>query len=272
MSVGLNKRVSADDETMRDTQLSDDAAEDLGSDFASNLIENVFITWIEPELLRRAMPVDRSSVWAAVVEHLPGGGQKITLNEEVQVTAKAKPTTGIERGTPLSAKNIDSLDRLIPMGVAPDNGWIIYVNVDGYGYLEFDLRYNKKRVGELLSLADDYISTVRASYETAPRPAIDNLFSAAELTVQAQMTSRTENTRVHGERSKWLAKNVNLGNVPADHKRILDRLKRERAAARYGDGSVTLSRAEVAEKIEAIAAMISFVRERTGGLMPRDSP
>lgn len=238
--------------------------EHIGSDFGANVIENFFVTWVEPELVSRGVAINRGSVWAAVVEQLPHGGQKIRLNEEVRVAAKAKEDAGIERGTPLTAENIESLDHLIPLDVDPDNGWFVYINIDGQGFLEFDLRYNKRRIEDLLTLASEYLASAKACHLTAPRPAIDNLFSAAELTVQAQMTSGTENTRLHSERSKWLSRSVTLGNVPPDHKQVLDLLKRERAAARYGDGPTTLGTVALKKKIEAVAAMISFARQRTG--------
>lgn len=251
--------------------MSDSTAEDICSDFGVNVVENFFVTWVEPELMSRSIAVDRATVWAAVVELLPHGGQKILLNEEVRITAKAKPNAGVERGTALTAENLESLDHLIPLDVDPDSGWLVYVNIDGRGYLEFDLRYNKQRISELLNLASDYLATAKAGYLTAPRPAIDNLFSAAELTVQAQMTSGTEHTRFRGEHSKahseraiWLKTNVTLGNVPPDHKQVLDLLKRERNAARYGDRPTTLGTVALKKKIEAVAAMISFARERTG--------
>ena len=61
--------------------MNDSALEDEGSDFGASVIENFFLTWVEPELMRRDVPVDRATVWAAVVELLPGGGHNILLNE-----------------------------------------------------------------------------------------------------------------------------------------------------------------------------------------------
>lgn len=245
--------------------------EDVDSEFTVNVLENFFVTWVEPELANRGLTVDRALVWAAVVEITPAGGHTVSLNEEVQVAAKAKPDAGIDRGTPLTAENLEGLDHLIPLNLHPDSGWLVYVNIDGRGYLEFDLRYNKQRIGELLNLASDYLATAEAGYTTAPRPAIDNLFSAAELTVQAQMTRGTEHTRIRGEHSKahkaradWLKSNVTLGNVPAEHKQVLDLLRRERNAARYGDHPTTLNLTTLKRKIADVADMIRFARARTG--------
>ncbi|MHA7220315.1 hypothetical protein ACX80L_15685 [Arthrobacter sp. MDT1-48-3] len=251
--------------------MSERPVEDVDSDFGANVIENFFVTWVEPELVSRGLAADRVTIWAALVELPSRGEHTVFLNEEVQVAAKAKLDAGVERGTTLTAENLESLDHLIPLNVDPDSGWLVYVNIDGRGYLEFDFRYNKQRIRELLSLASEYLATAEVGYSTAPRPAIDNLFSAAELTVQAQMTSGTEHTQLRSDHSKaqseranWLKSNVTLGNVPAEHKQVLDLLKRERNAARYGDHPTTLGAVALKNKIEAVAAMIRFARERTG--------
>jgi hypothetical protein len=244
--------------------MANQGAMDPEQEFGANVLENVFVTWIEPELVRRGPSADRSSVWAAVVELLPGGGAKTTLNDEAKVAAKATASAGIAPGTPLTEENIESLERFQPAGVGADSGWIVYVVFAGAPYLAFDFRYNKSRISELLDLADDYVATARASYTAALRPAIDNLYSAAELTVQAQMLGESQKTTFHRVRAAWLKNAADMANVPAMHNDALDRLHGQRAAARYADGPLQMTATDVAEALEAVIQMIDFARERTG--------
>jgi hypothetical protein len=233
-------------------------------EFGSNVLENVFVTWIDPELARRGLPSDRSSVWAAIVELPPDGGSKTTLNDEAKIAARATASAGIAPGTLVTAENIDSLEAFQPADVGADSGWIVYAVFAGAPFLAFDFRYNKSRIGDLLDLADDYVATVQASYATALRPAIDNLYSAAELTVQAQMLGESQKTTFHRVRAAWLKDAVGLANVPAAHNEVLDRLHGQRAAARYADGPVQMAVADVAEALRAVTQMIDFARQRTG--------
>lgn len=245
-------------------RMAEQHAPDPEQEFGVNVLENFFVTWVEPELARRRLPADRSFVWAAVVELLPGGGSKTTLNSEAKIAAKAAPSAGIAPGTPLTEQNIESLESFQPAGVGADSGWIVYVVFAGAPYLAFDFRYNKSRVGELLDLADDYITTARASHATAVRPAIDNLYSAAELTVQAQMLGESQKTTFHRVRAEWLKNAADMANVPPTHNDVLDRLHGQRAAARYADGPLHMTVTDVAEALEAVTQMIDFARQRTG--------
>jgi hypothetical protein len=244
--------------------MTDQDIPDPAREFGTNVLENVFVTWIEPELARRGLPLDRALVWAVVVELLADGGAKTTLNEEAKIAAKATASAGVAPGTTLTVENIEHLETFQPAGVEADSGWIVYVVFAGQPYLAFDFRYNKSRIGELLDLADDYLATAESSYTAALRPAIDNLYSAAELTVQAQMLSESQKTTFHRVRAAWLKNAVDLSNVPALHKDVLDQLHGERAAARYADGPVRMTSADLSEAMQAVKQMIDFARERAG--------
>ena len=248
--------------------MPDEEALDDESVFGANLLENLFATWIDPELRRRGMTSDRSAIWAAVVELSPLGGSTVTINEEASVAAKAQPDSGIATGTALTPENAENVEWFVPTALHPDSGWLVYVVAEGLPYLAFDLRYNKGRVRELLALAEDYLATARSTYLEAPRPAIDNLFSAAELTIQAQMLTGTETTKLHRARDKWLKQEVELANIPPDHHKILNGLHTQRAAARYADGPVGMTAGDVAEAIDSVAKMIEFARVRSGVPVP----
>lgn len=237
-----------------------------------NIVESMFATWIDSELVRRGDGLTRADVGMAVVELPPFGEPPIVrLNDEVSIQARAFASAPIAKGEPVTADNISSLESFWPADVHADSGWLAYVVVGMSGYVAFDFRYNKQRNAELLGLADDYLATVEATYERALRPAIDNLLSAAELTIQAQMLGQSEQTTFHNVRDKWLRENERLGNAPDGFFAILKRLRKERAAARYGDGVLSISQGEMPDLIASVQAMIEHAASRTG-LVAADAP
>ncbi len=228
-------------------------------------MEMMFTTWVDAELTRRGNGLGRADVRQAVIELPPfGAAPVVRLNDEATLQARAIASAPISKGDPVTSENISGLESFRPVGVHSDSGWLAYVVVGTSGYIAFDFRYNKQRNAEILGLADDYVETVEATYERALRPAVDNLLSAAELTVQAQMLGESQQTTFHNVRDKWLRDNERLGNAPAGFSATLQRLRRERAAARYGDGALSISSADMPNLIASVRAMIEHAAGRTG--------
>lgn len=243
--------------------MTDEDAERADS-FGENIVEMMFTTWVDTELTRRGDGLTRADVRKAVIELPPFGATPIVrLNDDVSLQARAV-ASAIAKGEAVTPDNISSLEAFWPVGIHADSGWLAYVVVGTSGYVAFDFRYNKQRNAELLGLADDYLETAEGYYERALRPAIDNLLSAAELTVQAQMLGQSERTTFHNVRDKWLRDNERLGNAPDGFFALLRRLRSERAAARYGDGVVSISDDEMPELIAKVRTMIDHAAGRTG--------
>ncbi len=239
--------------------------------FGEHLVENVFATWIDGDLEQRASGLTRADIYRAVVELPPSGGAAIVrINEEVSLQARAVASAPIKKGEPVTAENISSLEAFWPVDVDPNSGWLAYIVVGESAHVAFDLRYNKQRNAELLSLAEDYLDTVEAVRQFALRPAIDNLLSAAELTVQARMLAQSQTTKFHNVRDRWLRENERLGNAPQGFFSTLQRLRRERAAARYGDGALRLTADEVPALISTVRSMVQDAADQIG-LVAADS-
>ncbi|MFZ4893320.1 hypothetical protein ACL9RL_02600 [Plantibacter sp. Mn2098] len=209
--------------------------------------------------------MSRSDVTRAVVELPPFSGNPIIrINDEASLQAKAVAATAIKKGDPVTPENIRDLESFWPVDVHPDSGWLAYVVVGDAAYIAFDLRYNKQRTAELLGLADDYLEVVEAVMNRALRPAVDNLLSAAELTVQAQMLAESQETKFHHARDKWLRQDERMGNAPAGFFELLQRLRDERAAARYGDGHLSVSVDEMPALVARVRQMIAHAASRVG--------
>lgn len=226
--------------------------------FGDNLVEQMFSLWVDDELASRGGKLAREDLYRVVVELPPSGGTPIVrLNDEVSLQVKAVAATSIKKGDPVTVENIKSIEYFWPVDVHADSGWLAYIVIGESQYVAFDFRYNKQRAGKLLSLADDYLEAVEAVTDKALRPAVDNLLSAAELTVQAQMLSQAHETKFHNVRDKWLHEFERLGNTPTGFFDLLKRLRNERAAARYGDGD-----GELSITIDEMPMLIARVRGR----------
>lgn len=235
-------------------------------DFATNLLEQIFSLWVEPELERRGLPVDRSTVHKALVTFSPDQAQVpvIAINDEAELVGSIRATRDIKAGEPVTEDDVAEIEGIEPANIDQNNGWIAYAVLRGQGFIQFDLRYNKERAGRVLKLATEYMTAAEACMELSPRPAIDNLYSAAELSVHAQMFGTNSTTKQHWKRAKWLDDWAKLKNVTANHPTILDQLHKERAAARYGDGQLSLTPEELLLMIAHVREMISFAARRTG--------
>lgn len=247
----------------------DDAREESDeNEFSERVINQIFELWMDAELERRGATFGREGVSKAVVELPPGGSPVVKINDEVELSARAVASSAIAAGTPVSAENIRSLEEIWPTSIGEDSGWIAYYVVGDAAYAAFDFRYNKGRAARLLAVARSYLRTAEAAVSVETGPAVDTLYSAAELTVQAQMLSQSQETKVHKTRGLWLEQNEDLGNTPNGFSDLLQRLRHERAAARYGDGFVTLTVDELRAFVHEVDDMIDFAEARIGHRPP----
>lgn len=237
-------------------------------DFAANLLEQIFSLWVEPEMERRGLPVDRSKIHKVLVTFSPDQAQVplVAINDEAELIGSIRATRDIQAGELVTEDDVAEIEGIKPANIDPNSGWIAYAVLRGQGFIHFDLRYNKERASQALKLASEYLTAAEACLKSSPRPAVDNLYSAAELSVQAQMFGTNSTTKQHWKRAKWLDEWAKLKNVPANHPTVLDQLHKERAAARYGDGELSMTPEELLSMISDVREMISFAVRRTGAV------
>jgi len=233
--------------------------------FGEHLVENLFASWIDSDLVRRGTAQTRADVYKAVIELPPSGsGAVVRINEEVSLIARAIASAPVQKGELVTSDNASGIESFWPEDVHPDSGWLAFMVLGGAAYVAFDLRYNKQRTAELLGLAEEYLDVAKSTYLSALRPAIDNLLSAAELTVQAQMLAESSETKFHNVRDKWLRQDEQLGNAPEGFFDLLAQLRRERAAARYGDGPLSIRPEDFPALTSRVHDMIAHAAARVG--------
>lgn len=236
--------------------------------FGESLAEQIFTLWVDPELERRGLPADRSTIKKVLVTFSSSPEQYpiISINEEVKLKAILRLSRDLEPGEDVSVSSVDEIEGIEPVGVDPNRGWIAaYVLPNGEVVIQFDYRYNKEDARRSLALGREYLAAAETGMATLPRPAIDNLYSAAELSVHALMLIEPNpTTKEHWVRANWHKKSAKLKNVPDHHPKILKRLHKERTAARYAESSLSLKANELGELIAGVREMIVFAEQRIG--------
>jgi hypothetical protein len=105
-------------------------------DFAANLLEQIFSLWVEPELERRGLPVDRSTVHKALVTFSPDQAQipVIAMNDEAELVGSFRTTRDIKAGEPVTEDDVAEIEGIEPANIDQNNGWIAYAVLRGEGY------------------------------------------------------------------------------------------------------------------------------------------
>jgi len=92
----------------------------------------------------------------------------------------------------------------------------------------------------LLTRAREFLDAAHRATTAAPGVGCHTVFSAAELSVQAQKMSMQQLTKSHWQREDWLESWTEHNNSPASHLDALQQLHEYRAAARYADKDLKL--------------------------------
>ena len=88
-----------------------DGTEDAAGSIGENIIESMFTTWVDAELIRRGGALTRTDISKAVIELPPFGATPIVrLNDEVVLQARAVGSAPIAKGDPVTSENVSSLE------------------------------------------------------------------------------------------------------------------------------------------------------------------
>lgn len=228
-----------------------DHADDAATEFAHNVMRNIFELFVVPEVQRRGLSIDPYGVDQFLGELPADGGQKVWLGDEAPLHIWLKEEDGVQY-----------IDGIAPGegAVHPDSGWACYFQ----GVLRFDFRRNREKVRRLLTKAESFLRLGEGAGEDSPDAAIDLLHSAAELSVQAMMLLQSEANPNHGKRREWLRRWAELENSPLSHAHVLDNLAALRKPARYGPDTPLLKPGSLERIISTVREMIDTAGEYSG--------
>ncbi|MFF0284273.1 hypothetical protein ACFYSW_28665 [Rhodococcus aetherivorans] len=234
-----------------------------GDHFDNVVIGNMLEIFVAPELRRRGANVDPREIDRFLVELEPDGNVTVRLGEEARL-----------KGDLFKVQDGDGyyLENVAPQEgeVGPNSGWVAYLRAEnGAGTLGFDFRRNLKRARGLIDKSEDYWrGAVTLGREKNISPAIDLLYSAAELSVQAMMALQSDHDPNHELRRKWLRRWAEARNSPASHSQVLDNLAQVRPTARYEAEDPKLKKGRFDQITAAVREMIDTARTYTGERSP----
>lgn len=233
--------------------------------FGQNLLEQMFELWIEPELARRGLDLNRGDIRKVVVELDPNAiGPIVKINEEAAVVAQVRATRAIAEGEEVTEADFDQVANLQPADLGANSGWICFAVVKGSPIVAFDFRYNRARAQRLIERARQFLASARRDAQLAPAVACDNAFSSAELAIQAQMLLQQQVTKQHWKRQEWIDQWTLHQNAPSTHSAALRELHSYRAAGRYADHELMLPAGRLGELLEVAQEMIDTAADTIG--------
>jgi len=237
-------------------------AQGVDSEFATNIVNQIFDLWVGPELEKRGLTLTRADISKVLVEMEPDRPLRVLINDEAQLVADLVTKRDIAEGEEVTVADIDELTNLQPLTVGLNSGWICFVRIGNRGFVAFDFTYNRARAAALLDRAREFLAVAVYASDWAPGAAIDNAHSAAELTVQAQMLVHQVDSRSHRERREWLASWADHQNSPQHHADVLWNLADLRVPARYGSGELELKPGRLTRILRTVQEMIDLTSAR----------
>jgi HEPN domain-containing protein len=232
-------------------------APQASDDFGGNLVDSIFEMFVLPEIDRRGLALERHEIEKVVVELNPDRAHPLVwINEAARIRAHVRVNRDLAEGEEVTASDVDEVFAVEPELVGPNSGYVCFATMLGRQFIRFDFRYNKQRVGLLLTRAREFLATALECLGTRPEVACDLAFSAAELSVQAQMLIQQERTKNHWQRQEWLDSWARHQNAPQDHADALRELRGHRLTGRYGNASVSVDPDTLGQLFAIVGSMI----------------
>lgn len=248
--------------------------------FAATVLDQMRTVFWEPEIARRGGASITGPVLRALAVLHPGQPIEVRFNNEFDLVAQSRVGSPVRRGDEVDISNVKHIEKLEPVGVDPNAGWVLWVELpDGSEFVQFDFIRNRGRSLKLLGLAGEYLTTAQSALVAGHAgPAVETALAAAELAITAQthsfVTDEPEaggRRNSHSTRQHWTKVQVGLGNTTPDAHETLVALNGLRGACRYGEGEpASVDRA--AALVASVQGMVDDAASRVGELMRTQRP
>src|SRR4051794_30029189 len=120
------------------TMTPDDERQFLDTNFAE--FRRLFLV---PELNRRGLSADYQ-VSAAVVELRPkAASPRVLLDTEAEIKLFAVAGSPVQSGDPVTLETVDDIESAVPIGLHPDSGWWLIIDLPYLRMSAFDFRRNR---------------------------------------------------------------------------------------------------------------------------------
>lgn len=196
-----------------------------------------------PEIRRRreagTLP-DDFLFWGGQMIQPPGGGQIIRLNSEVRGRPYLRTDRAIEKGEEVKLGDFANLEYFDLEDDELDSGHFTMFFTGAGWFVSFDFRSGRQKCIALIEKALRFLTITRLSVEKQlAEPAIDTLFTAAELVAKTRLIldhEKADEWTSHKATATRINLLARLGNVSGAFRDLFNKLSRERNAAKYATG------------------------------------
>ena len=214
----------------------------LGAEHAGTLFTHVWEVWFRPEIERRQTEGTLPSafmLYMAQVLFTPDGKLRILLNDEVKGEGLLRAPRPVEKGEPLYSNDLQHIESFeLPDDLLDSGHFTIFHSGEDWRVF-FNLLSGRPKAKDMLELADQFLDVALSAKERGHAgPAVDNLFSACELTSKAELIlhrNPAATSKSHGPVSSEINRWAGLGNIDVAFVGLFNRLSQQRPNARYGD-------------------------------------
>jgi uncharacterized protein (UPF0332 family) len=232
-------------------------------ELASNLLDQVFALWINPEVSRRKESGSLEQKFALsaaqVVIHVDSPIE-VRLNNEIKGLLKAKASRPIAKGEAI--RNPDFSEILDFELVTPDDnaGHVTVILHRGLWFIKFDFLYNKSRIREALVVAREFIESAKASLDRKHMHAFSEaLFGATELLAKAMLLKMPDEkilkAKTHSFVGSGLNRQAKVRDSIREYAKLLNQLTRLRSSARYLNAPLSLDPGSATQMLSTAESM-----------------
>jgi len=233
------------------------------------IFRQVMDIWIAPEIKRRQNLGEVKSpliLRSAQIIFFPDDERKIQvrINSEIKGTIKVKFKQGVSKrnGESIFENEIESIEDFeLSTDDDPDCGHITLLRINDDWSIYFDFRYNKALSIKHIGTAEQFYQAAEYSFSKRNWNSFaDNLFSAAELSVKAQLLlmrdpefrKKTSHRAIQTKFNKF----ARLGNIRTEHRDTFNKLSGLRDNARYLKSDIQFSEDEARKLLSIVDSMI----------------
>lgn len=247
------------------------------NEFGRKIFEQFMDLFVTPEIKRRQETDDLGQsldLRAAQIIFFPDGRKpQVRVNSEIKAIWDVKLKQGISKkaGEPILDDELEGLGEInLTEEDGLDCGHTTLLRIGDRWIIAFDFRYDK-------ALSKKHIETAEQFYESADfsfnrgnwSSYIDNLFSAAELSVKSILLSMMPDPKFRKKASHnsiriKYNRFADLGNVEVNHRKTFNKLSGLRDNARYLKEEISISEDEARRYLNVVKNMIEDARRRIG--------
>jgi uncharacterized protein (UPF0332 family) len=188
----------------------------------------------------------------------------VRLNEEVRAVSQVKVEGPIEKGQAIFVDQVQGITSIELTDHDPEAGHFTALRLTDYWYIAFDFRRYATRVGDMVARAQEYLSVAGDALRGGALAAfVDNLYSAMELLAKAELVlsaGHDPHTRSHRTIRAQFNRWGHLGNVDAEHVRLLNELGSLRPKARYLEAALDLDASDAAHMLTVAEVFIENLK------------